>query len=142
MVQIFTDKLACVTAAAASALLVVGLVDRPLVGGVAQFCFAFLCVAMARVIFSRGCDRALHAKSAADVLTRLREPGTECDRPEIPDDRIARDRLLDEIAHDGVVDPHARLVLSVASAVASASALVWVATLAAPGLFMQKVQID
>lgn len=128
--------LACVTAAAASALLVVGLVDRPLVGGVAQFCFACLCVAMAWVIFSRGCDRALRAKSAADVLTRLRESGAECDCLEDPDDRIVRDRLLDEIARDGVVDPHARFVLSVASAVAIASALAWVATLVAPELFM------
>lgn len=126
---------ACVATAAASALVVTGLAARPMVGSVAQLGLACTCVSIAWTILSRGCGRALRARHAADVLKRI-APQAESAQTELKCDRAQKDRLLDEIARDGVEDPCARLVLAIASAVAIACALSWIATLVQPDLFL------
>lgn len=126
-----TIALACTTAGAASCLIVTSFAARPMVGSVALFAMSMLSAVIGLTVVLRGGDRSMSAVSAAGVLSALNASGSDS-RAE----GAVRDRLFDEIARDGVKDPYGRLVLSVACAVDIACALVWVATLVEPDVFV------
>lgn len=124
-----TILLAGITAASACALVTVGLTARPMVGSVAQVCLGAMCATMFITLTMRGLSRAAAAQSAAGVLRALDKNGRRSSDP-------LDECLADQIARDGAKDPFSALVLSLATAVAVASAMVWAATLIAPSLFI------